>query len=167
MKPYQLKKMNLFDEKVSERIGKKLIRRKETIAVAESVTSGLLQFAISNIPDAKDFYQGGITAYNLGQKFKHLYVEPIHAMSVNCVSPKVAKEMALEVCQLYRSEWGVGITGYATAVPESENKTFAYYAITYNGKIKASTRIAPTSVDPQDMQLQFVRLVMDRLSWLI
>src|SRR5436190_21131457 len=116
------KSMNTFDKKVLERLGKKLLKKKQTVAVAESVTSGLLQFAFSCIPDAASFFQGGITAYNIAQKFKHLQVEPLHALSVNCVSSKVAKEMALHVCQLYSSDWGIGITGYASPVPESGNK---------------------------------------------
>ena len=91
--------MKPFDEKKLVSLGKKLLKRKQTIAVAESVTSGLLQFALSCIPDAARFFQGGITAYNIAQKFKHLRVEPLHALSVNCVSPKVAKEMALHVCE--------------------------------------------------------------------
>ncbi|MEJ0104835.1 MAG: CinA family protein [Bacteroidota bacterium] len=85
--------MNTFNKKILEGIGKKLLKKKESIAVAESVTSGLLQLAFSCIPDAACFFQGGITAYNIAQKFKHLEVEPLHALSVNCVSPKVAKEM--------------------------------------------------------------------------
>ena len=84
--------MEIFNENELKKIGKKLIEGKYTIAVAESVTSGILQFALSSIPDASKFYQGGITAYNIGQKYSHLKVEPIHALSVNCVSQKVAVE---------------------------------------------------------------------------
>jgi len=83
-----------FDKKILTQIGKRLLAKKQTIAVAESVTSGLLQFAFSSMENAADFYQGGITAYNIAQKFKHLTVEPLHALSVNCVSAKVAEQMA-------------------------------------------------------------------------
>jgi len=144
--------MDTFDKKILERLGKKLLKKKQTVAVAESVTSGLLQFAFSCIPDAACFFQGGITAYNIAQKFKHLQVEPLHALSVNCVSVKVAKEMALHVCQLYSSDWGIGITGYASPVPESGNKVFAFFAITYRGMIKSSGKINPGKKDPPELQ---------------
>ena len=71
-----------------------LLKRKETVSVAESVTSGLLQSAFAAIPDASLFFQGGLTAYNLGQKAKHLAIEPIHAEKVNCVSQQIADQMA-------------------------------------------------------------------------
>src|SRR5689334_221261 len=90
----------------SRRIGKLLCARKETIAVAESVTSGQLQTFLS-LPDrAMDFFQGGLTAYNLGQKTKHLDVDPIHAFACNCVSERVASEMANNIRLMFNSDWG-------------------------------------------------------------
>lgn len=35
----------------------------ETVAVAESVTSGMLQLAFSQMPNASMFYKGGMTAF--------------------------------------------------------------------------------------------------------
>ena len=71
--------MEIFNNKDLEYIGKILKKKKETLAIAESVTAGVLQFALASITDASQFFQGGITAYNLGQKCRHLLVEPIHA----------------------------------------------------------------------------------------
>jgi len=155
--------MRLFDHKILESIGEKLLKKKQTIAVAESITSGLLQFAISGIPDAACFFQGGITAYNIAQKFKHLEVEPLHALSVNCVSQKVAKEMAGQVCQLYTSDWGIGITGYASPTPESGNNVFAFFAIAYKGKIKSSGKINPPKTDPPELQVLYVNYMLRKL----
>ncbi len=69
--------MELFDLKKLKKIHDTLARKKETIAVAESVTAGLLQVALAQAENASEFFQGGITVYNLGQKFRHLGVEPI------------------------------------------------------------------------------------------
>ena len=51
----------------------------ETIAVAESLTAGLLQFALAAAEGASGYFQGGITVYNLGQKSRHLHIDPIDA----------------------------------------------------------------------------------------
>ena len=155
--------MRIFDQKILERIGKKMLQKKQTIAVAESVTSGLLQFSISGIPDAACFFHGGITTYNVAQKFMHLRVEPLHALSVNCVSQKVAKEMADQVCQLYTSDWGIGITGYASPTAESGNKVFAFFAIAYRGKIKSSGKINPQKTDPPELQTLYVNYILRKL----
>ncbi|WP_205513293.1 CinA family protein [Longitalea arenae] len=136
-------------------IGKILIERQQTIAVAESVTSGNLQVALSTAADAAKFYQGGITVYNLGQKSRHLNIEPIHAMSCNCVSEQVACEMALEVCKLFHSDWGMAITGYASKVPESNNELYAYYAITYAGSVMKSGKLEAPDAKPPEVQLYY------------
>jgi nicotinamide-nucleotide amidase len=159
--------MELFNRKILDRIGKQLLKKKETIAVAESVTAGLLQFSFSTIPDAANFFQGGLTAYNLGQKFRHLDVEPIHAKAVNCVSQKVAKEMATHVIEKYASDWGIGITGYATPVPESDDKVFAYYSIFYKNKNMGQGKISPVIADPKDLQIRYVNEVLKKLSALL
>jgi PncC family amidohydrolase len=155
--------MNLFDKKILEQIGKQLLKKKETIAVAESVTAGLLQFAFSAAPDAVKFFHGGITAYNIAQKFKHLQVEPLHALTVNCVSQKVADEMAHHVCRLFCSDWGIGITGYASPVPESGNKVFAFYAISYRTKLKAHGKITSQKADPPALQLKYANYILGQL----
>jgi len=155
--------MQLFDKKLLERIGKKLLSKKQTIAVGESVTAGLLQFAFSTIPDAACFFQGGLTAYNIGQKFKHLGVEPLHALSVNCVSQQVATQMSLQSCDLFSSDWGIGITGYASPVPESGNKVFAFYTITYRKKVLAHGKLVPRKSDPPGMQVKYVEKILSKL----
>jgi len=153
-----------FDKKVLTRIGKRLLAKKQTISVAESVTSGLLQFAFSSMENAVNFYQGGITTYNIGQKFKHLMVEPLHALSVNCVSAKVAVQMARNVCDQFTSDWGIAVTGYATPVPESGNKLFAYYCIVYKNKVKSKGKIVSGKHEPAVVQMTYASVILQQLS---
>ncbi|WP_207515131.1 CinA family protein [Longitalea luteola] len=144
-----------MNEDTLQLIGNILIERQQTIAVAESVTSGHIQVALSTAADAAKFYQGGITVYNLGQKSRHLQIEPIHAMACNCVSEQVAYEMALAVCKLFTSDWGMAITGYASKVPESNNELYAYYAITYAGNIMQSGKLEAPDDKPPKVQFYY------------
>lgn len=146
----------IYDKSLLESIGPLILTRHQTVSVAESVTAGFLQAAVSGIPDAAKFFQGGITAYNVAQKYLHLKVEPIHAMEINGVSEKVAREMALNVCKTFTSDWGLAVTGYATSVPESGNKLFAYYAIAFQGSVLINDMFIPASTMPQEVQLEYV-----------
>jgi nicotinamide-nucleotide amidase len=158
------KQMKLYDEKKLEKIRQILLKKEQTIAVAESVTAGLLQSALAQAEEASNIFQGGITAYNLGQKFKHLNVDPIHAQLTNSVSGNVAVTMALSVCALFGATWGLGITGYATPVPESAHKIFAFYAIARDGKIVKKGRFSRTKKeDPFSIQLYYTTGILDRL----
>ena len=156
--------MSEFNTSLLITIGEQIQRSNETIATAESVTSGLLQFAFSNIPNASTFFHGGITAYNLPEKVKHLHVDRDHAQAVNCVSQQVADEMALEVCKLFNTNWGIGITGYASAVPESDGKLFAYYSICHDQVIRFTEKITPLETDPTLIQWFYVNTVIERLA---
>jgi nicotinamide-nucleotide amidase len=157
----------MFDDSAIKKIKDLLIERKQTIAVAESVTSGFLQAAISSAPEAIYFFQGGITAYNIGQKCRHLDIDPIHAVECNCVSGKMAEDMALSICRMFTSDWGIGITGYATAVPESGNEIYAWYAIACKGKIVATEKLTADKKDAIDVQLEYVNEVVCRLLGLL
>src|SRR5205814_2352761 len=163
----QLFKAMLFQNKILEQLGRKLIKRKQTISVAESVTSGFVQLALASAPDAACFYQGGITAYNIGQKYKHLGVEPVHAQSVNCVSQQVARQMAMNACMLFSSDWGIGITGYATPIPESSNELYAYYSIVFRNKMKAKGKITHRNDKPLEIQQYYTNYLLQKLEKLL
>ncbi|MET0635480.1 MAG: CinA family protein [Chitinophagaceae bacterium] len=145
--------MELFNDQIMRQIGELLIARKQTLAVAESVTSGAIQLGISGIKEASRFFHGGITTYNIAQKYHHLQVEPIHALETNCVSKQVAEQMAVNVARLFSGDWGIAITGYAVPVPESRDEVFAYYAISFRGKIVKSGNIHPEK--DETLRVQF------------
>lgn len=155
---------SLIDNRdVVNKIKDTLIKREETIAVAESVTSGLLQASLSLAVDAMQFYQGGITTYNIGQKAMHLNVEPIHALKVNCVSENVATTMAINCSAMFNSMWAVGITGFASPVPESNNKLYAFYTIVYNDEIVCAEKITASKGEPFEVQLFYTECVLKDL----
>jgi nicotinamide-nucleotide amidase len=91
-----------------------LLRRPRlTLAVAESLTCGQVQAAIGAVPGASNYFLGGITAYSLEQKVRHLGVNRAHARRVNCVSQRVAVEMAQGACARFGADVAVATTGYA------------------------------------------------------
>lgn len=154
--------MNYKLERV-ESIKQFLIAHKKTLAVAESVTSGHLQVVFTQVKNASDFFQGGITAYNYGQKCRHLHIEPIHALKDNCVSLGIAGQMALHAGKMFLSDYGIGITGYASRVPEDGiNDLFAFAAISLNDKVLVAKKITP-SVDGEgfDVQVNYVNQICD------
>lgn len=153
-----------YDLEIINAVKDYLVEKRQTISVAESVTSGHLQAALSAATEASIFFQGGITAYNAGQKTRHLNIEPIYAMEENCVSESVACQMALQVNQLFLSHYGIGITGYATIMPDSGvNELFAHMAIAHKTEIVVSRRIMSTKKDLTEVQIDFTNQVLSEL----
>jgi nicotinamide-nucleotide amidase len=151
----------MMDKQELKSISGHLLKRDETVSVSESVTSGLLMNAFSLLDNATSFFQGGITAYNLGQKTRHLAVNPIHAEQVNCVSDAVSRQMALEVAKSFCSNWGIAVTGYAAPVPALNIKScFAFYAFSYNGNIVSAGKLNTKLKGPFRVQQYYVRQIM-------
>jgi nicotinamide-nucleotide amidase len=106
-----------------------------SLAVAESLTCGRVQARIGEISGASDFFHGGITAYSLEQKVRHLGVARAAAKRVNSVSATVAEQMACGVCALFDSDLGIATTGYAEPSPENDvADPFAWWAIAHGRK---------------------------------
>jgi nicotinamide-nucleotide amidase len=151
----------LIDDETLNQVRDILVKRQETLAVAESVTAGVLQTAMASAMDASMYFHGGITAYNLGQKARHLHVNPIHADACNCVSEQVAEEMALNVCDLFSSDWGVGVTGFATIDPVAKNRLpFAHFSIAYRGEILKSCFLEHEKGNPGLIQYFYVSEIL-------
>lgn len=151
----------MFNSETIEKIKEHLVRNKETLAVAESVTAGFLQAAFASAELASEFFEGGITAYNIDQKIRHLHIDRQKGVATNCVSNDTANEMATGVCRLFDCDWGISITGYATPVPESGFKLFAYFAISKGNEVKFSDRIELGDEKPLDGQLIYVNKIVD------
>ncbi|HXA14120.1 MAG TPA: nicotinamide-nucleotide amidohydrolase family protein [Opitutaceae bacterium] len=109
-----------------------------TLAVAESITCGHLQARIGAVSGASEFFIGGITAYTLDEKVRHLGVERAAAEAVNSVSATVAEQMACGACVLFGSDFALATTGYAEpfdlarSQPSAEGKIaepFAWWAL--------------------------------------
>lgn len=154
----------IYNEETINAIKDFLVEREESIAVAESVTAGHLQAALSAAVEASKCFQGGITTYNIGQKTRHLHIDPILGRKVNCVAVKIAHRMAVEAASLFSSEYGVGITGYASIVPECEKEgLFAYFSIAYKGDIVLTEKITSAEKNPYNVQVNYTLQVLDKL----
>lgn len=130
-----------FPKVLLNKISHYLKEREESISSAESVTSGFLQLAFSQMAEAEKSYKGGITAYTMEQKIKHLKIDRQEAILMNSVSRNLCEVMAVNAALLFDSEWSVATTGYATPVKESAGEVFAFYSIAYCGTVIRSDRI--------------------------
>jgi nicotinamide-nucleotide amidase len=87
--------------------------RRETVAVAESLTGGLLGAALSAQPGASDNFVGGITAYSTPLKAVLLDVGVPVLAQRGAVSAEVASAMAVGVRRRLDATYGLALTGVA------------------------------------------------------
>ncbi|MFG3352427.1 CinA family protein [Streptomyces sp. NPDC048001] len=90
-----------------------LARRGETLAVAESLTGGLVAAALTGVPGASRSFRGSVTAYATDVKSGLLGVDPALLAARGAVDAEVAEQMAAGVRRLLGAAWGIATTGVA------------------------------------------------------
>ncbi|MEU2769160.1 MULTISPECIES: nicotinamide-nucleotide amidohydrolase family protein [Streptomyces] len=92
--------------------------RGETLAVAESLTGGLVAAAVTAVPGASTVFRGSVTAYATELKARLLGVDEALLRARGAVDPEVARQMAQGVRRELGAEWGVATTGVAGPEPQ-------------------------------------------------
>jgi nicotinamide-nucleotide amidase len=100
-------------ETLADNIVAALIKRKNTIAVAESCAGGLISNFITNVPGSSKVFMEGLISYSNESKVKDLGVKPETLKKYGAVSPQAAKEMAAGIRKKTGVDIGIGVTGIA------------------------------------------------------
>jgi len=87
--------------------------RRETVAVAESLTGGGLGHALTQVPGASEVFIGGIISYTSNVKVNFLGVQQSTIDQHTVVSEEVALEMARGAIDKLGSTWAIATTGIA------------------------------------------------------
>lgn len=139
-----------------------------TLAVAESLTCGVVQARIGEVSGASNFFVGGITTYTLDQKVRHLGVDRDSAAACNCVSEGVVRQMALGATRLFDATFALATTGYAEPAPaEGGTVPFAWWAVaerrTPEGWHLISGRVNCPDRDRQQVRARVADIVLGAL----
>ena len=96
---------------IAEKIAAILIERRQTIAVAESSTGGLISASLLAVPGASAYFLGGAVVYTRDAR-RILMDIPDDAMKgIRSASEPYAKLLASQVRQRFSTDWGLSETG--------------------------------------------------------
>jgi nicotinamide-nucleotide amidase len=94
-------------------IARALKRSSQTVAVAESLTSGSIASSLGAAEDASEWFRGGVIAYASEVKFDVLGVRPGPVVTAGC-----ARQMASGVAALTGADFALAVTGVGGPEPE-------------------------------------------------
>ncbi|MEV6480220.1 CinA family protein [Streptomyces sp. NPDC051576] len=89
-----------------------------TLAVAESLTGGLVAAEITSVPGASKAFRGSVTAYATELKHELLGVDATLLTERGAVDAQVAAQMAAGVRKALGADWGIATTGVAGPEPQ-------------------------------------------------
>lgn len=93
-------------------------RAGRSLAVAESLTGGMLAATLVDVPGASSVFRGAVVAYATDLKSALLGVDPALLDSRGAVDPEVARQMAAGVRDRLGADVGVATTGVAGPDPQ-------------------------------------------------
>jgi nicotinamide-nucleotide amidase len=133
-----------------------------TLAVAESLTGGLLSDSFVRIPGASNIFYGSVTAYSLESKINILGTTRDLTYLDNGVSATIARQMAIGVTRNFHSDIGLSTTGYAESYTDINGHCFdqqAYISLYHpsTGYITDRYVVAPREMSRNEFRKYVVR----------
>lgn len=100
---------------LAEAVAAQLAARRETIAVAESSTGGLIAAALLAVPGASAYFLGGAVIYTAAARAALVNVTPddMKALGLRPSTEPYALLLATRIRERHSASWGLGETGAA------------------------------------------------------
>lgn len=151
-------------EEGAERVLDLLVRQGTTLAVAESLTGGLVAAELTSVPGASRALRGGVTAYATDVKRDVLGVDGTLLAERGAVDPEVARQMAVGVRKVLGADWGVATTGVAGPDPQDGQPVGTVYVAVSGPHGAEKVAALRLNGDRAEIRRESVRSVLDLLS---
>ena len=127
-------------EQTAAQVVRLLTQQGRTVAVAESLTGGLVVAALVGVPGASKVVRGGVVAYMTDLKASLLGVDEDLLARVGPVDPDVAAAMARGVAVRLGADYGLATTGVAGPDPQDGHPVGEVYVAVWD---TTRTDVAP------------------------
>lgn len=94
-------------------IGSLLVKKRKTLAIAESCTGGLVAHRVTNIAGSSRYFKNGVVTYSNEAKVGILEVSSEILKKYGAVSSQCAVQMAQGVRRISKADYGIAVTGIA------------------------------------------------------
>ncbi|WP_396169020.1 competence/damage-inducible protein A [Flavobacterium sp.] len=101
------------DETLEKVIGRLLIQQNKTISTAESCTGGKVAQILTSVAGASNYFKGSVVSYATETKISILGISEDLIEKYSVVSAEVAKQMAINVQKLLKTDYAIATTGNA------------------------------------------------------
>jgi PncC family amidohydrolase len=96
---------------IAQEIAARLIERRQTIAVAESSTGGLISAALLAVPGASAYFLGSAVVYTRDARRTLMDIPDAAMKGIRSASEPYAKLLASQIRNRFSSDWGLSETG--------------------------------------------------------
>lgn len=101
------------DETLETVVGRLLKQQKKTISTAESCTGGNIAQLLTSVSGASNYFKGSVVSYATETKISVLGLSEELINKYSVVSAEVAKQMAINVKNIMKTDYAIATTGNA------------------------------------------------------
>ncbi len=148
-------------------IAQRLVARRETIAIAESSTGGLIAAALLAVPGASAYFLGGAVVYTEAARAALLSIGNAEMGGFRSASKAYALLLAKRVRDRHAAVWGLGETGAAGPTGNRHSDPAGHTCIAVAGPIERAITLRTGSADRQSNMNAFAKRGLELLSEVI
>lgn len=109
------------DETLEKVLGSLLTQQNKTISTAESCTGGKIAQILTSVSGASRYFKGSIVSYSTETKMAVLGIPEDLIKEYSVVSTEVAKQMAINVKNIMKTDYAIATTGNAGPLKGDSN----------------------------------------------
>jgi nicotinamide-nucleotide amidase len=102
-------------------LGRLLTQQNKTISTAESCTGGKIAQLLSSVAGASSYFKGSIVSYATETKINVLGIDEVLIKEHTVVSAEVAKQMAISIKKIMKTDYAIATTGNAGPLKGDSN----------------------------------------------
>ena len=132
---------------LAETIARRLIARRETIAIAESSTGGLVAAALLAVPGASAYFLGGAVVYTKTSRAALLGIGDADMQGFRPASETYALLLARRMRERHGAAWGLGETGATGPTGNRYGDPAGHSCIAVAGPVERAITLRTGSAD--------------------
>ena len=148
---------------IAEQIAARLIARKQTIAIAESSTGGLISAALLSVGGASAYFRGGSVIYTQYARSGFLEIPNPLPNGMRASSEPYAALLATTVRSRLGSTWGLSETGATGPTGNRYGDAAGHACIAISGPIENAQTLETGSADRVDNMRAFAQAALTLL----
>lgn len=148
---------------LADKLGARLKARKETVAVAESSSGGLVSAALLGVAGASAYFLGGGVIYTAKARFSLLEIPREATAGMRSASEPYALLLARTVRERFGATWGISETGAAGPTGNPYGDAAGHTCVAISGPVEFATTIETGSPDRLANMDAFAAAALDLL----
>jgi nicotinamide-nucleotide amidase len=148
---------------LAETIAPRLIARRDTIAIAESSTGGLIAAALLAVPGASAYFLGGAVVYTKSARAALLGFGDAEMTNMRAATEAYALFIARRVRDRHGAVWGLGETGATGPTGNRYGDPAGHTCIGIAGPVERAITLRTGSADRQANMEAFAKRALELL----